>query len=203
MGDLGNSAYTLDTFGPKRFDSPLRNSFGHPVPRVDGKLQSGGAEAFATVLGNSFSDAEDRVVYDLRTAYRTVTNLTALTRTFRYLRAEGRVVVTDRVTFDGKGTFETALTTTGTVTDLGNGAYRYIAPDGRSAAVCRIRVAGAKWHFADEALPGEVGSQRKAPGTSSKARRQAIVLDESVGDAEVEVVWSLNRKESGHADESN
>ena len=191
MGDLGNSVYTLDTFGPKRFENPLRNSFGHPVPRVDGKLQSGGAEAFATVLGNSFSDAEDRVVYDLRTAYRTVTNLTALTRTFRYLRAEGRVIVTDRVAFDGKGTFETALTTTGTVTDLGAGAYRYVARDGQTAGVCRIRVTGAKWHFTDEELPGKLGSQQNSTGKSFKARRQAVALDEPVGDAEVEVIWTL------------
>lgn len=199
MGDLGNSLYKLDTFGPKRFDNPLRNSYGHPVPRVDGKLQSGGADACARILESSFSDAEDRVVYDLRTAYRAVTNLTVLTRTFRYLRPEGRVIVSDHVSFDGKGAFETALTTTGKVADLGNGFYRYVSPDGKATAVCHVRVTGGAWHFADEELPGEVGSQWNTPGKTFKARRQAVVLDGPVDNAEIEVEWAADVAKPGPA----
>jgi hypothetical protein len=38
-GDLGAPTYTADTFGPKRRENRLVNSWGHPVPVVDGQLQ--------------------------------------------------------------------------------------------------------------------------------------------------------------------
>ena len=189
MGDLGNSKYTYDTFGPKRFENPLRNSYGHPVPRVDGRLQSSGERSFATVLRTSFSEVEDRVVYDMKTAYRDVKNLKSLVRGFRYDRASNRVEVVDRVVFDGKGMFETAFTTTGKVEDLGNGIYRFVSRNGQASACCRVRVKGATWHFAQEQLPGEVGSQWNTPGKSFPAYRQAVVLDEPVETADVSVLW--------------
>jgi hypothetical protein len=40
VGDPGGPLfYTSKTFGARRFDSPLLNSFAHPVPTVDGHLQ--------------------------------------------------------------------------------------------------------------------------------------------------------------------
>ena len=119
MGDPGNCKYGLDTFGPKRFDNPMRNSFGHPVPRVDGHLQSKGAVSRAKVVRTAFSDDRDFGAYDMKGAYREATNVTALTRSLEYRRAENRVVVTDKVAFDGTGRFETALVTFGKVEELG------------------------------------------------------------------------------------
>ena len=159
MGDPGNVAYDLDTFGPKRFENPMRNSYGHPVPKVDGHLQSKGLHSRAHVLDVSFVDERDSVTYDLKDAYRTATNLVALTRTLDYMRAEGRVVVTDKVAFDGTGAFETALVTFGTITDIGNGEYVFDSANGKVSARCRISVKGAKWHLAQERMPMEAGSQ--------------------------------------------
>ena len=192
MGDLGNSKYTYDTFGPNRFKNPLRNSYGHPVPRVNGSLQSPGEQSFASVVRSAFSDGEDSVTYDLTTAYRDAKGLKRLERTLRYRRATNEVDVVDHVVFDGTGAFETAFTTTGKVEELGDGVYRYTSRDGAASACCRISVAGAKWHFAREELPGEVGSQWNTAGKSFKAYRQAVVLDEPVGEAMVTVTWFAN-----------
>ena len=190
MGDLGNSKYTYGTFGPDRFKNPLRNSYGHPVPRVDGRVQSSGNQSFGRVVRTSFSDAEELVVYDLSTAYRDVKGLKLLERSFRYRRAANEIDVVDTVAFDGrKGTFETAFTTTGTVEELGDGVFRYVSRDKRASARCRIKVTGAAWRFTREELPGEVGSQWNTPGKSFKGYRQAVVLDEPVETAEIAVTW--------------
>ncbi|MGE9293073.1 MAG: heparinase II/III domain-containing protein, partial [Puniceicoccales bacterium] len=37
--DPGGEAYTAATFGPKRYESPMLNSIGHPVPVIAGQLQ--------------------------------------------------------------------------------------------------------------------------------------------------------------------
>lgn len=189
MGDLGNSIYGMDTFGPKRFENPLRNSYGHPVPRVDGQLQSPGKASRATVLRSSFTDEEDSVVYDLATAYRGVSNLVSLVRGVRYRRVANEIDVVDKVVFRGKGAFETALTTTGKVEDLGGGVYRYFSCDGTVSACCRVKVEGGGWRFVREKLPGEVGSQWKIPGKNFPAYRQAVVLDEPVAEAKITVTW--------------
>ena len=189
MGDPGNVAYDLDTFGPKRFENPMRNSYGHPVPKVDGHLQSKGLHSRAHVLDVSFSDERDSVVYDMKDAYRTAANLVSLTRTLEYLRAKGKVVVTDRVSFAGKGAFETALITFGKITDAGNGEYVFDSADEKASARCRISVKGAKWHLAQDRLPMEAGSQF-ARAKKTKPLRAAIVLDEPVHEAEVTVSWS-------------
>jgi hypothetical protein len=192
MGDPGNVKYDLDTFGPKRFENPMRNSFGHPVPRVDGYLQSGGMMSRAKVLITSFSDDRDFVEYDMKEVYRDATNLVSLTRSLEYLRSENRVVVTDKVAFREAGMFETALTTLGGVQDIGGGLYRFVGMDGKTAALCKVSVKGATWHMEQEKLPENAGSQI-AELAKAKPLRAAIVLDEPVREAEVKVAWHVVR----------
>ena len=192
MGDPGNVKYDLDTFGPKRFENPMRNSFGHPVPRVDGYLQSGGMMSRAKVLSTSFSDDRDFVEYDMKEVYRDATNLVSLTRSLEYLRSENRVVVTDKVAFREAGMFETALTTLGGVQDIGGGLYRLVGMDGKTAALCKVSVKGATWHMEQEKLPENAGSQ-VAELAKAKPLRAAIVLDEPVREAEVKVAWHVVR----------
>ena len=177
MGDPGNVPYTPDSFGPKRFDNPIRNSYGHPVPRVDGKLQSKGERSRALVRESSFTEAVDSVTYDLKGAYRDNKNLKALTRKFDYRRAENRVVVTDCVAFEGSGSFETALITEGKITKLAEDRYRFTSTDGKAAATCQIAVTGATWQVVEEVLP------------QVTKRRFAIVLDKPVAEAEIKVAW--------------
>ena len=188
MGDPGNCKYGLDTFGPKRFENPMRNSFGHPVPRVDGHLQSNGVMSRAKVLRTEFSEGVDFVEYDMKSAYREATNVVSLTRSLEYRRTGNRVVVTDRVTFDGKGRFETALTTFGRVEDVGSGEYRFTDVEGRAAVSCKVSVKGSSWHLEQEQLPEIAGSQFEGRA-KSKPFRLSVVLDEPVREAEVVVEW--------------
>lgn len=109
--DPGAEVYSSRTFSKDRYDGNLLNSYGHPVPVVAGSLQVVGEEAYTTVLDESFSDEEDRVVLDLAKAYR-VDTLKALKRTFSYVRSTyGFVEVVDEVAYSAPESFETALIT--------------------------------------------------------------------------------------------
>jgi len=109
--DPGNEVYTRRTFSPNRYQSKVLNSFGHPVPRVAGKLQFPGRKAAAKTLKTDFSGPADTYSIDLTAAYD-VKELKRLTRTFVFSReGAGRLAVADRVEFDGPQTFDTALIT--------------------------------------------------------------------------------------------
>ncbi len=117
--DPGLEVYTFRTFSEKRYDSQLLNSFGHPVPRVAGRLQEYGADRRTTVLAKEFTDATDRIVFDLRSIYD-VPGLRRLTREYLYdRRGAGSLTITDHVEFSEPSAFESALITTGKVTIAG------------------------------------------------------------------------------------
>lgn len=114
LTDLGGDTYVRDTFGPKRYTSGVLNSFGHPVPRVAGKLQRTGKEAKAVTVRVDFSEAEDLWEMDITSAYD-VPALERLTRTFVFRRggaAAGSLEIIDRVRFragEKPQDFDTAL----------------------------------------------------------------------------------------------
>ena len=111
--DPGGETYTARTFGPHRYDSNVLNSFGHSVPLVAGKMQDAGAKAKAVTLKTDFTDAQDTLVFDIRSAY-SVPDLQKLTRTYVFSReGAGRLTVTDEVAFSQPESFETALITLG------------------------------------------------------------------------------------------
>lgn len=111
--DPGGEVYTARTFSRRRYESKVLNSFGHPVPRVAGKLQSSGRRAAAKVLRTEFTDARDTLVLDIKPAYA-VKELRRLQRTFVYSRqGAGSLTVTDEVEFASPQAFETALITLG------------------------------------------------------------------------------------------
>jgi len=119
VGDPGGPhAYNSETFGPKRYDSKLLNSFGHPVPVVDGKLQKDATTVVPKVLSTKFTDAADEIRIDMSPAYE-VPGLRNLERTMRFERAgNGQVVIEDRVLADHPITFEIALPTIGSFKSL-------------------------------------------------------------------------------------
>ena len=97
--DPGGETYTARTFGPHRYESNVLNSFGHSVPLVAGKMQDAGAKAKAVTLKTDFTDAQDTLVFDIRSAY-SVPSLQKLTRTYVFSRAgAGSLTVTDDVAF--------------------------------------------------------------------------------------------------------
>jgi len=109
--DPGGEVYTQRTFSNKRYDSKLLNSFGHPVPVVNGQLQKTGRKAEGKVLQKEFSDDNDVFLLDIAPAYQ-LKELKKLTREFNFSRsASGSLTITDSVELAPAGTFETALAT--------------------------------------------------------------------------------------------
>jgi hypothetical protein len=96
VGDPGGPRYyTGATFGPHRLDFELLNSFGHPVPEIDGHLQLDATKVKVNVLSHSFSHGEDRIVIDMTPAYDVV-ELKQITRTLVHSReGNGMVEITD------------------------------------------------------------------------------------------------------------
>ena len=109
--DPGAEVYTSRTFSRRRYDSNVLNSFGHPVPRVAGKLQQPGEKYLAKVLSHKFTDDVDTLVMDIGKAYD-VPEMKKLTRTFVYSRKDaGSVEIIDEVEFASPQLFETAIIT--------------------------------------------------------------------------------------------
>ena len=67
--DLGSEVYTSRTFSPKRYESKVLNSYGHPMPLVSGKLQSTGSKARGQVLKAEFTESVDTLQLDITSAY--------------------------------------------------------------------------------------------------------------------------------------
>lgn len=151
LADLGGESYTAHTFSGARYESPLLNSFGHPVPRPDGTLQSTGISAAAKVLAAEFgTGGTARLVLDLLLVYR-LKGLRSLTREFLWEPSVPVLTVTDRFAFDEPRSFETALTGWGTCTRKGNGLL--IAFRGKTL-FAEVSASGA-WRLIVEEIPGE------------------------------------------------
>ncbi len=123
--DPGGEVYTARTFGEQRYESRLLNSWGHPVPVVDGRLQRAGAEARAEVVRAEFTDTRDTLVLDLTAAYD-APKLRSLRRTFVYTReGAGGLTVIDEAAFEAPSNFETALVTAGVFEQAGEGTLEF------------------------------------------------------------------------------
>ena len=147
--DPGPEAYTFRTFSEKRYDSQLLNSYGHPVPRVAGALQSYGADFRTRVLAKEFTAGTDRVVLDLRGAYD-VPGLRRLTREFFYdRRGAGSLTITDCVEFSESAAFETALITFGQVAI--NGTNIRIS-DEQAALIAEVSCEGARLEISTDTI---------------------------------------------------
>ena len=97
--DPGGETYTRRTFSPQRYEGALLNSFGHPVPRINGKLQATGRQAEAKAV--EFADTAEATVYalDLTSAYPDA-GIEKAVRRFEFARGgSDRVTVTDTITF--------------------------------------------------------------------------------------------------------
>ena len=110
--DPGAEEYTRRTFSRDRYVSGVLNSFGHPVPRVAGKLQDTGRSAAARLLAFDVSENADHLAFDLSSAY-SVKALKKLTRTFVYQRKPASLSVCDEVAFETPESFGTAVITFG------------------------------------------------------------------------------------------
>ena len=115
VGDPGGPGfYNAATFGPHRLESKLLNSFGHPVPEIDGSLQLDATKVKVSVPSHAFSDAQDSITIDMSNAYK-VPKLKGVTRTLAHSRlGAGSVAITDDFKLTGPTQIVESLPTHGT-----------------------------------------------------------------------------------------
>ncbi len=105
-GDIGAPSYTAGAFDK---DNPARSSWGHPVPRVAGKLQSNGIEFRGEVTATQFSEEKDVAVLNILPAYE-IDGLELLERTMTNTKAGvGEISVADTFKASSPIEFGTAV----------------------------------------------------------------------------------------------
>lgn len=111
--DPGMEVYSVRTFGPKRYESAMHNSYGHAVPVVAGQLQQTGAQARGVLTVMETSEAADVYSLDFTAAYAgAVPSLRKLQRRLEFSRSPiPSLEVADEVIYDSPQSFETALVT--------------------------------------------------------------------------------------------
>ena len=175
LGDPGGEVYTRRTFSRERYDSPMLNSYGHPVPVVAGQLQATGRNSAARVLDASFSDARDRFELDLAAAYR-VPELASLVRTFTHDRTARAVSISDEARFTTPQTFSVPIITYRDVVRRDDTTLHL--HDKQLRVEVKIAAEGGAWQLMEEQLEN--------PGKPSP-RRLAVTFDAPVTTARVRV----------------
>lgn len=137
-GDPGGPAhYIADTFGPKRYEHALLNSYGHPVMVVAGKGQrqavdAGGKPLVKPVVIERLAGGEKDVMrMDLRDVYEA--DAETLERVYEFDRAAKAVRIEDRFTFKKPEDFATAVISRGVIEEDGQGGLRLARGEGRLA----------------------------------------------------------------------
>lgn len=147
-GDIGAPPYKAGAFSPKH---PARSSWGHPVPRVDGTLQSEGQEYSGKVLEAVFKEKSDRVVVDIRAAYD-VQSLEELVRTMENRKSgKGTIKITDDFSASKPIEFGTAIMTHGDYEVVDSDTV-LLTRDGRTIRV-DVSAEGGSFRIHDEKVP--------------------------------------------------
>ena len=163
-GDPGGEVYTARTFSSRRYESDVLNSYGHPVPLVDGVKQGTGAKFAATVQMSTFNDSCDTIQYDLKGAYPAVTNgLRSLVRSVSFDRAAECVTIRDTFAFDAPGAFESPIVTYAKVEKGADGRSMILS---KSAVRMKVtfEVEGGEWDLMEKTIenPGRPSPLRLA-----------------------------------------
>jgi hypothetical protein len=163
-GDPGGEVYTARTFSSRRYESDVLNSYGHPVPLVDGLKQGTGAKFAATVQMSAFNDTCDTIQYDLKGAYPAATNgLRSLVRCVSFDRAVECVTIRDTFAFDAPGAFESPIVTYAKVEKGADGRSVVL-----SKSAVRMKVTfeaeGGEWDLVEKSIenPGRPSPLRLA-----------------------------------------
>jgi hypothetical protein len=170
--DPGSEVYTARTFSDQRYESQALNSFGHPVPRVAGKMQETGRQAEGKIVREDFSGMGDTLIVDLKSAYA-VPELERLERTFTYLRTDrSRFIVSDLVAFNNPEKFETALITFGTSEEVKPGVLE-IREKGEVLRVT-IETGGKPFDLVKEILNEDLQADRKPTRIAIRLRNPVL-----------------------------
>jgi hypothetical protein len=134
-GEAGGPAYyTAQTFSRDRFLSKLLNSYGHPVPMIDGQLQKEALLVNAPVLSKEFTPERDSISIDMTNAY----DLPKLKRLIRTVvhnrRGQGSIMISDKYAVRSPVDVNEALITVGQWKKLDESTLRF-TEDGASVDV--------------------------------------------------------------------
>ena len=152
VSDPGGEEYTRRTFSPRRYESRILNSYGHPVPVVDGALQNAGPNTQARVLSTAFSDDVDEVALDLSPAYGLVGS-TNVSRRLRYDRNRRTLTVEDKISSPSPVTFETAIITFARIESTKDPSVFFLATDKPSRRVkVTVAVPGGAMKMREEQI---------------------------------------------------
>ncbi len=172
LSDPGSEVYTARTFSNQRYESLALNSFGHPVPRVAGKLQETGRQAEGKIVREDFSGMGDTLIVDLKSVYA-VPELERLERTFIYLRNErGRFIVSDLVAFNNPEKFETALVTFGACEEVKPGVLE-IRDKGETLRVT-VETGGKPFDIVKDVLSEDLQTDRKPTRIAIRLRNPVL-----------------------------
>jgi len=156
--DPGGEVYTARTFSGRRYESNVLNSFGHPVPIVNGKLQRTGRQASGRIVRNEFTKDADTLLLDFSSAYD-VPELKKLQRKFDYSRLDlGSLTVTDEVVFSRPCDFGTALITFDEWQQLSDSSL--VIRDQNKALRVDIDVVGADFKIKPETIKEDLSGRR-------------------------------------------
>ena len=156
--DPGGEVYTARTFSGRRYESNVLNSFGHPVPLVNGKLQRTGRQASGRIVRNDFSKDTDTLLLDISSAYD-VPELEKLQRKFVYSRqGPGSLIVADEVVFSKPCDFGTALITFDKWRQLSDSSL--VIRDQNKALRVDIKVTGADFKIKPETIEEDLSGRR-------------------------------------------
>jgi len=119
-GDVGVQSYDGDSFDKtKRFSNGRANSFGHPVPYINGQVQKRSwliekSRSFILEQTKLNDNGVDRIVYDMKRAYDDK-NIVSINRIYEYTRIPNKqkVNITDKVIFSKVSDFDVAMTSLG------------------------------------------------------------------------------------------
>ncbi|MEK6795636.1 MAG: heparinase II/III family protein [Spirochaetota bacterium] len=160
--DPGNEVYTARTFSSRRYESRALSSFGHSVPVIDGKFQRPGRDAEAKIVETAFTDASDRFIIDITSAYDEVEGVTGLKRTFVFHRSPAvSASVSDTFTAERAMSFGTAVLT--------YDKWMKTAPDtiliysGKQALEVKVNAGSEKFTFRESIIDEDMGYKLSKP----------------------------------------
>ena len=176
-GDPGGEVYTARTFSARRYESDVLNSYGHPVPRIDGQLQPEGGRFRAKVLKTDFTDAKDTVVLDLSGAYA-VKGIRCLVRTSVFDRAARSFTVSDEAEFDRPMAFDVPIITYCAV-ERGATPGEFTLKGARGvAASVAVSASGGEWELQEKIIenPGRPAPRRIAAAFTRPVAKAAVAF---------------------------
>ncbi|MBQ6008895.1 MAG: NPCBM/NEW2 domain-containing protein [Kiritimatiellae bacterium] len=174
-GDPGNEDYTGRTFSKRRYESKVLNSYGHPVPRVGGRLQGTGPAFGAQVLKTEFTADRDTVVYDLADAYPAKVPVVKLVRTVVFDRKVDEITVRDEVVFAEPTAFESPVIAQEKPV-AGVDKAHFTLRRGDASLDVEVSVEGGEWNVREELVenPHRVQPYRLAVAFRQPVRKGMI-----------------------------